>query len=162
MGFQTGGRWFEPTDFVSRFSTKYLHVLIYYRFVFLPLQTVHVITQRHLGHFTCLWENCRHYGISYNCAPSWPDHHVLSHTGKTFECFIPGCKRIFKTEVRIFVTALLWRRVVQLDADHGPLRIQQLCGSNHRSKHKKAVHSMVYKTVSCLRNLASKLMTIDN
>lgn len=63
------------------------------------VQTIHVVTQRHLGHFTCLWENCRHYGISYNCAPSWPDHHVLTHTGKTFECFIPGCKRVFKTEV---------------------------------------------------------------
>ncbi|KAL1455005.1 hypothetical protein WDU94_009131 [Cyamophila willieti] len=89
------------------------------------VQTIHVITQRHLGHFTCLWESCRHYGISYNCAPSWPDHHMLTHTGKTFECFIPGCKKIFKTEV-------LQRR-------HITHHLDIISTSNNHSKHRDSL-----------------------
>uniref|UniRef100_A0A8D8VZ54 Zinc finger protein jing n=1 Tax=Cacopsylla melanoneura TaxID=428564 RepID=A0A8D8VZ54_9HEMI len=101
----------------------YLSLLIYLHYFF--SQTIHVFTQRHLGHFTCLWENCRHYGISYNCAPSWPDHHMLTHTGKTFECFIPGCKKIFKTEV-------LQRR-------HITHHLDIISTSNNHSKHRDSL-----------------------
>ncbi|KAI5731269.1 hypothetical protein M8J77_007215 [Diaphorina citri] len=117
-------KWKDCTAKYSIISNLVHHVQLVY---LITRSTIHVITQRHLGHFTCLWENCRHYGISYNCAPSWPDHHVLTHTGKTFECFIPGCKKIFKTEV-------LQRRHITHHLD-----IISTQSSNNQSKHRDSL-----------------------